>query len=124
MNDPKKFQLAVDSMLTRYNFNTTVSLSEIKQMVRYNFLHQLDCDEKCAKEKRNKDLAEALGIENPSELPTVKYSDFLKNEARSNPQFILSIHDKFVMLMQNYRKVYWPALWHCTRSPINLLFDF
>ena len=105
VNDPKKFQASVDNMVMRYNFNATHSLNEIKQMVMYNLLHQLDCDEKCSKEKRNKEFADALGIEGHSELPQVKYSDFLKNEARSNPQLVLNIHDKLVMLLQNYRKV-------------------
>ena len=105
MNDPKKFQASMESMVRRYNFNATVSLNEVKQMVLYNLLHQLDCDERCSKEKRNKDLAEALGIDGHSELPSIKYSDFLKNEARSNPQLVLTIHDKLVLLLQNYRKV-------------------
>lgn len=91
-------------MVTRYSFDA-ITLNEIKQMVKYNNIHQLDCDEMCAKEKRNKDLAEALGIEGHSDFQMVKYSDFLKNEARSNPQLVLSIHDKLVMLLQNYKKV-------------------
>ncbi|XP_017485677.1 PREDICTED: protein shuttle craft-like [Rhagoletis zephyria] len=103
VNDPKKFQASVDSMVTRYSFDA-ITLNEIKQMVQYNTIHQLDCDEKCAKEKRNRELAEALGIEGHSDFPVVKYSDFLKNEARSNPQLILSIHDKLVMLLVNFKK--------------------
>lgn len=103
VNDPKKFQASVDSMVTRYSFDA-ITLNEIRQMVKYNNIHQLDCDETCAKEKRNKEFAEALGIEGSSNFQMIKYSDFLKNEARSNPQLVLSIHDKLVMLLQNFKK--------------------
>ena len=106
VNDQRKFQASMESMLKRYSFNTSISLNEVKQMVLYNLIHQLDCDDKCAKEKRNKELADALGIEGHKfERPSVKYTEALKNEARSNSQFILNIHDKFVMLLNNYKKV-------------------
>lgn len=104
VNDSRKFQASMESMIKRYSFNTSVSLNEVKEMVRYNILHQLDCDDKCAKEKRNKELAEALGIEAHTELPTVKYTDSLKSEARANPQLIMTIHDKLVMLLNNFKK--------------------
>lgn len=94
-----------DKLVNKFSFNTDVHLDEIEQMVEYNTLHPLECDDQCAREKRSKELAEAFGCER-TKLVTTKYSNFLKAEAKKNPQFVKNLQDKFAALIISFYKVY------------------
>lgn len=106
VNDPRKFQASVESILKRYNYNSSFTINEAMEMVRYNAIHQLECDETCSKSLRNKKLAEALGVdERQLDSVPLKYSDQLKTDARANPQLISFIHERLVTLVNNAKKV-------------------
>lgn len=105
VNDPRKFQASVESILKRYNYNSSFTINEAMEMVRYNAIHQLECDETCSKSLRNKKLAEALGVdERQLDSVPLKYSDQLKTDARANPQLISFIHERLVTLVNNAKK--------------------
>lgn len=106
--DSRRFQQHLDDILRRFSFNSSITLDEMKEMVRHNVRHSLECDQDCAREKRNRNLADAFGVDSEGltiGANLVKYSDQLKNEARSNPQFIMTVHDKFVQLIDAFKQV-------------------
>lgn len=102
-----KLQTAIDCMARRYCFNTTIELNEIHEMAKYSLYHILECDEKCSREKRLKDLAEAFGDLDEKSATWVKYTDFLKSKAQTNQQFMLTVHDKLVELVNDFKKVFY-----------------
>ena len=64
---------------------------------------KLDCNEECAKIERNRRVALALQIENPdtsAKLSAPKYSDFLKDMARKDPNFANLVHDRLTELVK------------------------
>merc|ERR1711862_531476 len=64
---------------------------------------KVDCNEECAKLERNRRLALALQIENPdmsAKLVAPKYSDFLKELAKKDPNFCTMVHDKLTELVK------------------------
>ncbi|XP_033111104.1 transcriptional repressor NF-X1-like isoform X2 [Anneissia japonica] len=57
---------------------------------------QLECNEECALIERNKRFALALQIKNPdfaSKIGTPNYTEFLKDQAKNQPQLVSSIED-------------------------------
>lgn len=112
--DPRRFQQQLDNVVRRFSFNASMTLDEMKEMVRHNIFHSLTCDQECVREKRNKNMAEALGISSNGQpaINFVKYSEQLKNDARSNPHFIMTIHDKFVQLIDVFKQVFF-HFWFC-----------
>merc|ERR550532_1658007 len=63
---------------------------------------RLDCNEDCAKIDRNRRLALALQLENPdvsAKLSAPKYSEFLKEITRKDPNFATMVHDKLTELV-------------------------
>ena len=64
---------------------------------------KLDCNEECAKFERNRRLALALQIENPdisTKLAAPKYSEFLKEMTKKDPNFASMVHDKLTELVK------------------------
>lgn len=57
--------------------------------------HELACDDECLLAERNKNLAQALQIDpNTLNRNKVIYSDFLKNYAREEPNFVSDVEKK------------------------------
>jgi len=57
--------------------------------------HELPCDDECLLAERNKNLAQALQIDpNTLNRNKVIYSDFLKNYAREEPNFVSDVEKK------------------------------
>jgi len=68
---------------------------------------QLECDEVCAQEERNRKLALALEIENPVISPLdaeMKYSPFLLEQARTDLQFVASVEETMRALVEAVQK--------------------
>ena len=66
---------------------------------------RLDCNEDCAKIDRNRRLALALQLENPdvsAKLSAPKYSEFLKEITRKDPNFATMVHEKLTELVSTY----------------------
>jgi transcriptional repressor NF-X1 len=64
---------------------------------------KLECNETCGQIERNKRLALALQIENPdisTKLSAPKYSDFLKEFGKKDPNFVQSVHDRLTDLVK------------------------
>lgn len=64
---------------------------------------RLDCNEDCAKIDRNRRLALALQLENPdvsAKLSAPKYSEFLKEITRKDPNFATMVHEKLTELVR------------------------
>lgn len=62
------------------------------------FKHELECDEECFVEERNRNLSQALLTE-ANLKPKPMYSEFLKSFAREESQFAQNIEKKFEMLV-------------------------
>lgn len=80
---------------------------------------RLECDEECAILERNRRLASALQIQNAdvsSRVGPPCYSDFLKDEARKNPSFMLSVHQTLTQLVQMARQSKQKSRSHCFPS--------
>ena len=68
---------------------------------------RLDCNEDCAKIDRNRRLALALQLENPdvsAKLSAPKYSEFLKEITRKDPNFATMVHEKLTELVSSTLK--------------------
>lgn len=105
VNNSDELQRKIGCLVHEY-FNTEFGLEEITKMARKSLTHSLKCDERCAKEKRRKELADAFGIDETTKAITwVKYPDMLKHKAQTNQQFLLTIHDQFVKLIEDFKKV-------------------
>ncbi|CAN7938958.1 unnamed protein product [Ixodes hexagonus] len=68
---------------------------------------RLECSEECAVLERNRRLAAALHIQNAdvsNRAGPPSYSEFLKEEARRNPTFVSSVHQKLTELVQTARQ--------------------
>lgn len=80
---------------------------------------RLECDEECAVLERNRRLANALQIQNADVSNRVGppgYSEFLKDEARKNPSFMLSVHQTLTQLVQMARQSKQKFRSHCFPS--------
>lgn len=69
---------------------------------------RLECSEECAVLERNRRLAAALQIPNADvsgRAGPPSYSEFLREEARRNPAFLSSLHQKLTELVQTARQV-------------------
>ncbi|KPM11413.1 transcriptional repressor NF-X1-like protein [Sarcoptes scabiei] len=102
---PDEFQRQINSYLQRFQMNNSMSLAEIKEIVRNRLLHSLQCDQECSRQKRIKNFAEDLGID-PDQNRTIiiRYPNSLRNDARNNPKFVLNVHDKFVQLINSFKQ--------------------
>ena len=67
----------------------------------------MECSEECSKLERNKRIALALQIRNPelSAKITPRYSDFMKDYAKRDPKFCLTIHEELAKLVQLAKEV-------------------
>lgn len=84
----------------------TIDLSlQRKQQPQSQQQSQIECDDECRIIQRNKALAQALSI-NPDEpratMPT--YTDFLRDYARKNIEFIQTIERQFAQLIEETRR--------------------
>ncbi|KAH8039640.1 hypothetical protein HPB51_008233 [Rhipicephalus microplus] len=87
--------------------------------VLISFWPRLDCNEECAVLERNRRLANALHIQNADVSNRVGppcYSEFLKDEARKNPSFMLSVHQTLTQLVQTARQSKQKFRSHCFPS--------
>ena len=103
VRDPKRYQSLLEIMMKKFQFNT--DFDAIRSMVDAKLLNFLDCDEECAKNKRTLQLADAFGITPKDVIQESKYTEFLKNEARANPEFMNFVHEKCVGLITDFKKV-------------------
>jgi transcriptional repressor NF-X1 len=62
---------------------------------------QLECDDECRVQQRNRKVAQAFGI-NPDEqrLSTVVYTEFLRDYAKTNLDFVQSLEKDFTELVE------------------------
>lgn len=84
----------------------TVDLSLARQQQQQQQSQQnLECDDECRVIQRNRNLAQALSI-NPDEARStpVVYTDFLRDYARKNLEFVLSIERDFVQLVEDTQR--------------------
>lgn len=71
---------------------------------------RLPCNDECKTEERNRRLALALQIENPEAREklgssSTLYSDFMKDEARKDPNFAKMVHDALTELVMKAKEV-------------------
>lgn len=93
----------------------SVDISRVVNLSRAR-ASRLDCDEECAVLERNRRLASALQIQNADVSNRVgppSYSEFLKDEARKNPSFMLSVHQSLTQLVQTARQSKQKFRSHC-----------
>lgn len=87
------------SQMQNMNNGCSVDLSDLfTATARPDKLRRLPCNEECQTAERNRRLALALQIENPEAREklgnsNVLYSDFMKEEARKDPQLAKMVHD-------------------------------
>jgi transcriptional repressor NF-X1 len=107
-NDDNASRLSMNSLANqRIKNGESVNISEIMKNLKDFKYIQLKCDEKCAVTERNRLLAEALDIKDANFSPDPgppKYSDTLKNSARSEPSFVADIYDKLTKLVLESRQ--------------------
>lgn len=79
-----------------------VELSDILGPIKMTNNKTLECNDECKLLERNRRLAIGLQIRNPdlsSKLLT-RYSDFVKNWAKKDPQLVTMIHNKLTELVK------------------------
>ena len=83
----------------------TVDLSLARQQQQQHSQKHLECDDECRIIQRNRNLAQALAI-NPDEARAtpVVYTDFLRDYARKNPEFVLAIERDLVQLVEDTQR--------------------
>merc|ERR1712126_448657 len=74
----------------------SVDLAELAKKTR-----KLDCNEECHKVARNARFAEALGLDNPELSSKIipRYSDFMKDWVKRDPDFCSMVHTKLLELV-------------------------
>ena len=82
-----------------------LSLSRQQQQQQQHPQQHLECDDECRIIQRNRNLAQALSI-NPDDarLTPVVYTDFLRDYARKNLEFVLGIERDFVQLVEDTQR--------------------
>ena len=80
-------------------------------------LTRLPCNEECQTEQRNRRLALALQIENPEAREklgssSTLYSEFMKEEARKDPNLAKTVHSALEDLVLRSREVLEPFFSH------------
>lgn len=115
------------------NENETLSVDElIKKTEEYKFA-RLECDEKCGQIERNRNLANALNIQEPDLNPELvpKYPESLKQAYLHYPDFVKETYDTLVNLIHkaemkaNKSAVYnFPTMRSDLRSIIHELAEF
>lgn len=73
-------------------------------------VHRLPCNEECQTDQRNRRLALALQIENPEAREKLGsssslYSEFMKEEARKDPNLAQMVHNALEALVLRAREV-------------------
>ncbi|XP_063870038.1 protein shuttle craft-like [Scylla paramamosain] len=98
------------SQMQNMNNGCTVDLSEIfTATARPDKLKRLPCNEDCLTEQRNRRLALALQIENPEAREklgssSTLYSEFMKEEARKDPNLAKMVHSALEDLVLRSRE--------------------
>lgn len=98
------------SQMQNMNNGCTVDLSEIfTATARPDKLKRLPCNEECQTDQRNRRLALALQIENPEAREKLGsssslYSEFMKEEARKDPNLAQMIHNALEALVLRARE--------------------
>ncbi|KAG7176998.1 protein shuttle craft-like [Homarus americanus] len=93
------------SQMQNMNNGCSVDLSDIfTATARPDKLKRLPCNEECQTAERNRRLALALQIENPEAREklghsNILYSDFMKDEARKDPNLAKMVHDALTDLV-------------------------
>lgn len=103
------------STIQEIQMGESVDISRVVNLSRAR-ASRLDCDEECAVLERNRRLASALQIQNADVSNRVgppSYSEFLKDEARKNPSFMLSVHQSLTQLVQTARQSKQKFRSHC-----------
>jgi transcriptional repressor NF-X1 len=121
----------MDGNAQRVSLNTLANMRikngesvDVREIMRSleDYKHiQLKCDDKCAVIERNRQLAEALDIKDADFSPDPgppRYSDLLKNTARTDPAFIKDIYDKLTRLVLESRQTKL-AFKHLNLPPMN-----
>lgn len=72
-------------------------------MKRKRTICSLPCDVECQRAVRNKKVADALSISDSAiaAIPTPMYTEFLKNQAKTNYKLMVDIEDTLVELVQS-----------------------
>lgn len=66
---------------------------------------QLECDDECRIIQRNRNLAEALSINLDEPRPTtIVYTDFLRDYAKKNLEFVQTIERQFAQLVEDTQR--------------------
>ncbi|XP_059163306.1 transcriptional repressor NF-X1-like [Physella acuta] len=95
----------------------SVDMSQFTQSKKSN--KRLDCDTNCAIIERNRRLALALEIKNPdmnAKLGNPTFTDFLKDFAKKNPKFALSVEKNLNELVQSSKQSLQPSRSHAFQS--------
>ncbi|XP_071551737.1 protein shuttle craft [Panulirus ornatus] len=98
------------SQMQNMNSGCSVDLTDIfTATARPDKLKRLACSEECQTEERNRRLALALQIENPEAREKLGnscglYSDFMKEEARKDPNLAKMVHDALTDLVMKVRE--------------------
>lgn len=93
------------SQMQNMNNGSTVDLTDIfTSTTRPDKLKRLHCNDECIQIERNRRLALALQIENPETRDklgnaSVLFSDFMKDEARKDPNLAKMVHDALTDLV-------------------------
>ncbi|XP_034191194.2 nuclear transcription factor, X-box binding stc isoform X1 [Osmia lignaria lignaria] len=104
----KEYQRIASSILaskmTDMQLGHSINLDQVfgQGAKKQNQLKTLECNDECKTIERNRKLALGLQIVNPdlSGKLMPKYSDFMKQWAKKNPQFCQMVHDKLTELVQ------------------------
>eukprot|EP00116_Pleurobrachia_bachei_P001363 sb/3461625/ len=75
-------------------------------LVEYMKTGAVACEEACFVEERNRKLAEGLGLVNVAvdNIVAPNYSEFLKEQARSNKSFVIEIEEQFEVVIMKYKR--------------------
>ncbi|CAG5121642.1 unnamed protein product [Candidula unifasciata] len=95
----------------------SVDLSQFTQTKKSN--KRLDCDTNCGIIERNRRLALALEIKNPdinAKLGNPTFTEFLKDYAKKNPKFALSVEKSLTDLVQSAKQSAQPNRSHAFQS--------
>lgn len=96
----------------------SVDLSQFSGLKKGN-KRQLECDADCSMLERNRRVALALEIRNPdlnAKFGNPVYTDFLKDFAKSNPQFVATVEKSLADLVQKAKESKHPSRSHAFPS--------
>ena len=108
VNDENALRISLNSLANqRLKNGESVDVTLIMKNIK-DFKHiQLKCDDMCAHVERNRQLAEALDVRdadfNPEPGPP-RYSDLLKNSAKTDPTLVKEIYEKLSKLVMESKQ--------------------